>query len=186
MPLQIRPATVDDLDRILELGEEFSHQMLYQKDRDIMLTCIPRILVAESDVVCTPQDDKIRQVVGYYHYIVSGDPGLEEMLTCWRQFPEELVMEATKYGSGKLCVAMQGGCHRDAFETLIKDLQKRYPEIWCWNSVTDSKKPSGKIDGYKSLGFTYNPYEKYTFFNVNKGGESIYTLGRWNRDDLGS
>jgi hypothetical protein len=182
MPLQIRPATVNDLDRILELGKQFGHQMLYQKDHDVMQTCIPRILVAEEDQICdTLESHKVvsesrKVVVGYYHYIVSGDPGFEEMLTCWRQFPDVLVTEADFYGNGKLCICMQGGSHREVFRQFIEYLQTRYPEIWCYCS-----KASARPDSYTNLGFTFGPEEEYLFFNCNKGGESTYRLGRWSK-----
>ena len=182
MPLQIRPATVDDLHDIMNLGEEFGHRMLYQKDSDVMLTCIPRILVAEKPVksetlyVHKIVKEVALEVVGYYHYIVSGDPGFEEMLYCWRQFPRRLVTRTSLYGNGELCVCMQGGSHREVFRDFIKYLQEGHPEIWCYCS-----KKSARPTSYTELGFTFDPEEEYTFFNVNKGGVSTYRLGRWTK-----
>jgi hypothetical protein len=183
--VKIRTATKGDLPRIMELGEEFGHRMLYQKDKELMSRYLPRILVA-IDRRSPYLGVDYPEVVGYYHYIVSGDPGFEEMLRCYRQFPESLIQEAwgitSTYAPGELCVVMQGGCHRDAFKEIITYLQLQYPEIWCWNSVTDPDKPSSKIAGYKELGFTYNPNERFTFWNVHKGDHSTYQLGRWRRN----
>lgn len=182
----IRSATGMDLHKICILGAHHGHQMLYQKDYELMEKCLPRIILAEEDI---PADFKglppHREVVGYYHYIVSGDPGFEEMLRCYRQMPETLICEAVGHSllpnKHPLCVVMQGACHRDTFEELIKYLQERYREIWCWNSVTDPSKPSGKIEGYKKLGFEYYPKDRYRFWNVHKHGYSVYQLGRWKK-----
>ena len=171
--MEVRTATSKDLDRIMELGEEFGHRMLYQKDRKLMEGYLSRILV----VVGSRKSlfwMQYPEIVGYYHYIVSGDSGFEEMLRCYRQLPEELITEAL-HPERELCVVMQGGCHRDAFKEVIAYLKGRYSEIWCWNSVTG--RPSSKIAGYKELGFVYG--EKYTFFNCSKGDYSVYQIGRW-------
>ena len=188
--MNIRTATENDLDTILALGKQYGHQMLYQQSRELMKRYLNRIIVAEVNpthpniILGKPVIMKIvneLEVVGYYHYIVSGDPGFLEMLTCYRQMSIQMVWEASKYQTGQLCIAMQGACHRDAFKELIGYLQSKYPEIWCYNSITDQSKPSSKIAGYRELGFTYDPGDKSTFFNIHKGAESTYQLGRWHK-----
>lgn len=179
--MEIRPAKLEDLDTILELGKTFGHLMLYQTSREIMEKYLPRILVA-VETIFHPLDmhpglfPKERRVVGYYHYIVSGDPGFEEMLRCYRQLPEVWVEVAMKLRSvpGELCICMQGASHREVFREFILYLQERYPEIWCYCSIK-----SRRVDTYKELGFTFSLEEQYTFFNVSKGDYSTYQLGRW-------
>lgn len=99
--MEIRTATKEDLGTIMRLGVRFGHLMLYQTSREIMEKYLPRILVAEiKDWREHPElvDQYLNKgVVGYYHYIVSGDPGFEEMLRCYRQFPETLVREAVSH-----------------------------------------------------------------------------------------
>lgn len=178
--MQIRTATKGDLPRILELGRQFGHQMLYQKEPELMERYLPRILVAVDNTSDLGTGNYIF-VVGYYHYIVSGDPGFYEMLRCYRQFPEMLIHEASLTN---ICVVMQGGCHRDAFREIITYLQSKYPRIWCYNSITNAAAGgpvSSKIAGYKELGFVYNPIYQFTFFNVHKGDHSTYALGKWSR-----
>ncbi len=191
--MEIRTATKEDLSRIMGLGLEFGHLMLYQKDRMMMEQYLDRILGAEEEIQQTrstlmglPETDEVetkeRKIVGYYHYIVSGDPGFEEMLRCYRQFPEHLINEAVNfrrfkpYSMEQLCICMQGASHREVFREFILYLQKRYLNIWNYCSIK-----SHRVDTYKELGFTYNPEEQFTFFNVSKGGESTYQLGRWRR-----
>ena len=178
--MEIRPATKDDLTRIMELGKEFGHLMLYQKDPMMMEQYLDRILVAREYLLGAPGHWK---VVGYYHYIVSGDPGFEEMLRCYRQFPDWLIIETQMYepfstyqNRGELCVCMQGASHREAFREFILSLQVRYPNIWNYCSIK-----SRRVETYKALGFTYDPNEQYTFFNVSKGDTSTYQLGRWKK-----
>ena len=193
----IRTATENDLDTILALGKQYGHQMLYQQSPELMKRYLNRIIVAEDNpthpniILGQPVIMRIvnkLEVVGFYHYIVSGDPGFEEMLRCYRQMPESIITEARDFGKFKphymktqLCIVMQGGCHRDAFKELIGYLQSQYVELWCYNSITDQSKPSSKIEGYCQLGFTYDPEDKSTFFNVHKGGYSTYQLGRWTK-----
>lgn len=191
--MKVRTATKEDLLRILALGQTFGHQMSYQKDPTLMEKYLSRILVTEEPVLkddgSNALDSKYvgSQVVGFYHYIVSTDPGFAEMLRCYRQMPEYIIDQAirihkdTSIGDSGLCVIMQGGCHRDAFVEMVKYLQTYYSEIWCWNSITDPKAPSSKIQGYKDLGFRYKPGDQSKFFNVHKGDFSTYCLGRWIR-----
>lgn len=176
-----REATKGDLPRILELGQEFNHLMLYQKDSGIMEKCLPRILVAEESIYSSRVPSlNVGKIVGYYHYIVSGDPGFEEMLRCYRQFPEWLIKRTFAYTGGiisrGLCICMQGASHREVFSEFIKYLQERYSEIWNYCSIK-----SRRVDTYKELGFTYIPEEQFTFFNVSKGDYSTYQLGRWKK-----
>ena len=167
--MDIRVATEGDLPRILGLGKEFGHLMLYQKAPDMMKRYLPRILVAEQD----------REVVGYFHYIVSGDPGFVEMLRCYRQMPEEILREASSYPRGELCSNMQGASHREVFQEFIRFLQARYPRMWCYISVKSRRRESMEM-----LGFTFDPEEVYTFWNCSKGDYSTYQLGRWKGDVL--
>jgi len=142
---------------------------------------LDRILVATEtyDLEGKPQTSgPLRMVVGYYHYIVSGDPGFEEMLKCYRQFPQGKIYEALLKQKGELCICMQGASHREVFREFILYLRERYPEIWNYCSIK-----SRRVDTYKELGFTYDPKEQYTFFNVSKGDISTYQLGRWKRRD---
>ena len=184
--MEIRTATKGDLPRIMELREEFGHSMLYQYFPEVMEKYLDRIIVAE-EIIPAPKSsldlEDYLEVVGYYHYIVSGDPGFREMLRCYRQMPNSLVKEILLHHRSdqgwKSCILMQGACHRDAFEVLVKYLQSQYQFLWCWNSITNTDKPSGKIEGYKRLGFTYREGDKHTFFNVHKGDYSTYRLGRW-------
>ena len=177
--MEVRPATKDALSKILELGKEFGHQMGYQKDSGLMEKYLPRILVAEETIDkggpgwINDDNPVIKEVVGFYHYIVSGDPGFEEMLECYRQFPNCLVQEADQ---GDLCICMQGASHREVFREFILHLQVEYPKIWCYCSVK-----SQRVETYKVLGFIFNPMEQFTFFNCNKGDYSTYRLGRWKR-----
>jgi len=187
--MEIRTAAKEDLPRILELGREFGHLMLYQKDTEVMGKCLPRILVAEKEIPYEPPIVGLpnpKEVVGYYHYIVSSDPGFEEMLRCYRQFPEELIHEAV-YGlpypthsirdrQSELCVIMQGACHREVARLFYRYLMERYPEIWVYCSIK-----SHRPDTYKELGFTFDPEEQYTFYNIHAGRESTYRLGRWEK-----
>jgi hypothetical protein len=190
--MEIRNATANDLGQILALGKDFGHQMLYQKDPDTMLRYIEqrRVIVATDTepMIPTPPiypgaivDEET--VVGYYHYIVSGDPGFVEMLRIYRQMPENIIGLAEGMLPGRLCVMMQGGCHRDAFAILVKHLQTIYPEIWSWNSISNPDQPSSKIQGYRDLGFVFEPVIKSRFFNLNKGDYSTYMLGYWNKPD---
>ena len=184
--MEIRTATKEDLPRIMELGVEFNHLMVYQKDPMMVGQYLDRILVAtetldvkELDSIPPLRPRQETEIVGYYHYIVSGDPGFEEMLRCYRQFPQELISEALWEFSGPLsglCICMQGASHREVFTEFIKYLQERYLNIWNYCSIK-----SRRVDTYKSLGFSYNPDEAYTFFNVSKGDFSTYLLGRWRR-----
>jgi len=190
--MEIRTATKEDLPRIMELGRAYGHLMLYQKSREMVEQYLDRILVAGEDVSGAPVGyEPDMKVVGYYHYIVSGDPGFEEMLRCYRQFPEELVEDAVygtqmegvtrvlsdiPRGKGELCVIMQGACHRDVARLFYDYLMDRYPEIWVYCSIK-----SHKPDTYKELGFSFNPEEQFSFFNVSKGDKSTYQLGRWKR-----
>ncbi len=186
--MEIRTATKNDLPEIMQLREEFGHSMLYQYFPEVMEKYLDRIIVAEDLSHKVPTnylealDTESKEIVGYYHYIVSGDPGFYEMLKCYRQLPDNLIFQADR-PSDQLCVVMQGACHRDAFEEIIEYLQSKYPEVWCWNSITNPDKPSGKIEGYKSLGFIYREEDKHTFFNVHKGDYSTYRLGRWIRQN---
>lgn len=192
--MKIRTATKEDLPRIVQLREEFGHSMLYQYFPELMEKYLDRILVAEEPIGSkiptlpfgAPIEDTIEyEVVGYYHYIASGDPGFGEMLRCYKQMPtwiiKEILLHHRSDQDWKSCVLMQGACHRDVFEEVIKHLQSQYNFLWCWNSITNSDKPSGKIQGYKTLGFTYSPEEKHTFWNVHKGDYSTYCLGRWRK-----
>ncbi len=186
--MEIRTATKEDLLRIMELGREFGHLMLYQKDVEIMEKYLPRILVAEETETVyfggkpAELSNTVKRVIGYYHYIVSGDPGFEEMLRCYRQFPESLITEAVTFFTPttevkpQLCICMQGASHREVFREFILYLQVRYPEIWCYCSIK-----SQRVETYKALGFSFNPEEQFTFFNVSKGDKSTYQLGRWKR-----
>jgi len=180
--VEIRTATKEDLPRIMELGKEFGHQMGYQKDPALMETYLSRILVAtEIERTVGPGRDfmDLEEVVGFYHYIVSGDPGFEEMLRCYRQFPESTIVEASYQRAGKLCICMQGGSHREVFREFVLYLQKRLQEIWSYCSLK-----SQRVDTYEDLGFTFNPKEQYTFFNIHAGRESTYRLGRWTRPSI--
>lgn len=202
--MEIRTATKSDLSRIMKLGKEFGHLMLYQKDPMMMEQYLDRILVAVDSTIdickickmhidppnCPHRDtdrcpNRGKDIVGYYHYIVSGDPGFEEMLRCYRQFPEHLISETRGFRglrppgvAKKLCICMQGASHREVFQEFILHLQVRHSDIWNYCSIK-----SRRTDTYKELGFTYNPEEQYTFFNVSKGGISTYQLGRWTESD---
>lgn len=178
---KVRPARREDLPEILRLGRQFGHQMLYQTVSELMEKCLPRLIVTEAEKWAIVEENPIQVVTGYYHYIVSGDPGFIETLQCWKQMPKNLLLRAAEVGPKELCVMMQGGCHREDFNLLVSNLQERYPIIWCWNSITDPTRPSGKINGYKALGFIYDDQYISTFFNVNKGGISTYQLGYWVR-----
>jgi len=184
--LDIRTATEGDLGRIMELVREFGHSMLYQKSKELMETYLSRILVAEERVGEDIDQFATKKIVGFYHYIVSGDTGFAEMLRCYRQFPERLIEEAIDFRKFKphsrgdiLCVCMQGGSHREVFREFVLYLQKRLQEIWCYCSVR-----SHRTETYEQLGFTFNPKEQYTFFNIHAGRESTYRLGRWTRPSL--
>ena len=135
--MEIRTAVKSDLPRILELGVEFNHLMIYQKDPMMMEQYLDRILVAEEPWESEGGAHWGKRVVGYYHYIVSGDPGFEEMLRCYRQFPDHLIHEAgVKVTLGKLlCICMQGASHREAFREFVLYLQERYSEIWNYCSI---------------------------------------------------
>lgn len=177
--MEIRTATKEDLPRIIELGQEFGHLMLYQTSREIMEKYLPRILVAEEPK--RVEDSKygpvtMGGVVGYYHYIVSGDPGFEEMLRCYRQLPEGIVQTTQWYATGGLCICMQGGSHREVFRKFILDLQGKYSRIWCYCSLK-SQRPGT----YRELGFAFNPAEKFSFWNIHKGDYSTYQLGKWTK-----
>jgi len=123
--------------------------MLYQKDPDVMAMYLDRILVVEETVGSkiptslygSPIEDTLeKEIVGFYHYIVSKDPGFEEMLRCYRQFPEELIHEAVTglpYPTHtmtdrdpELCVIMQGGCHRDTARAFYGYLMERLLELF--------------------------------------------------------
>lgn len=181
----VRLARIEDLDRILGLGRQFGHQMGYQKDPELMEKCLPRIIVVETPAVDMNRSMKegvwrdTASVTGYYHYILSTDPGFKEMLLHWRQMPATLLVSSEFLEEKPLCVIMQGGCHRDDFELLVKHLQAQYPIIWTWNSWSDPKNPSGKIDGYKKLGFKYSDELIFKFWNLNKFDYSTYRLGTW-------
>jgi len=43
--MNIRTATLEDLPTILALGKEFGHQMLYQKDPDVMAMYLDKIFL---------------------------------------------------------------------------------------------------------------------------------------------
>ena len=170
--MEIRTAGTKDLERIISLGIEFKHLMLYQKDPAILGQYLPRILVAEENSYAEDSGRKEKEVVGYYHYIVSGDPGFEEMLRCYRQFPERIIQRAVALET--LCVCMQGASHREVFREFILYLQKKFSRVWCYCSVK-----SARPETYTDLGFVFEEEDEHTFFNVSKGGISTYRLGTW-------
>ena len=185
----IRLAKSEDLDKVLELGKHFGHQMLYQKDSDLMSRYIDmsRVIVWEEEVPNLVgvfggpprQEGTKKEVTGFYHFILDKDPGFVEMLRCYREMPELVVEEAKQFNfrhsiDSKLCVCMQGGSHREVFREFIKWMQERYSHIWCYCS-----KKSARPQSYEELGFTFSPREQYTFFNIHKGDMSTYKLGRW-------
>jgi len=162
----IRKATEGDLPSILKLGKEFGHQMYYQTSAELLQRHLREILVAVGEQGV---------IEGFYHFLlVEGDRELE-LLRCYKQFPKRLEREAGGK-AGKLCVCMQGASHRDVFKQLINFAQDMYSEIWCWCSLR-SQRPGS----YKELGFTFDPQESRTFYNIHKGDISTYRLGRWTK-----
>jgi len=167
----IRQATEEDIDRILELGQEFGHLMQYQTTKEGLLPHIENIIVNETD----------GKIDGYFHYhpLLTGIDATFVRNT--KVIPEFLVQSAmirsmTYLLSKKtaLAVCMQGASHREVFREFIIYLQERYSELWCWCSVK-----SHRPETYQELGFSFNPDIRYTFHNPHVDRESIYRLGRW-------
>jgi hypothetical protein len=171
----IRHAYGSDIPSILALGEEFGHRMNYMKDPELLAKYVDRILVAEDVVQDIGQHTG---VVGFYHYIVSTDPGFSEMAACYKQIPD-CIMDRIKIDteSNPICLMMQGGSHREVFREFVKYLQREYKLIACWCS-----EKSARPKTYEELGFKFDrPGMEARFFNVNKGDYSTYRLGVWRK-----
>lgn len=169
--MEIRDATEEDLPRIMELGREFGHQMLYQKDEALMKGFLPETVVAEIDGI----------LVGYYHYLVVSTSEHLEMLRHYKRLSEKIIYEAwveTGIKHRKLLVCMQGASHREVFRELIRYIMdtEQPDEVWCYCSL-NSRRPQS----YEELGFVFQLEEQHRFWNPNKGDYSTYRLGRWKR-----
>jgi hypothetical protein len=169
----IRKSYSSDIPRILALGEEFGHRMNYMKDPELLSKYVDRILVAEDVVQDIGQHVG---VVGFYHYIVSTDPGFWEMVTCYKQIPTALIRLLVGQTDKPFCIMMQGGSHRGVFREFVKYLQNEYNLIACWCS-----EKSNRPKTYEELGFKFDPKDTSKFFNVNKGDYSTYRMGIWKR-----
>lgn len=167
----IRTAKLEDLERILELGEEFGHLMSYHKTVEGLIPHLPYILVNELP------DGSLD---GYYNYQpvrTREDVDLVSSLKCIPKF----LLEGGLYRvwalrNRKFAVLMQGASHREVFRSFVECLQEGYDELWCWCSIK-SRRP----ESYESLGFSFSPDVRSTFFNPHVGRESTYRLGRWTR-----
>ncbi len=165
----IRHARKEDLNSIALLGTQFGHLMNYQKDPEVLSHFLGRIVVATKGGLRN-------EVVGYYHYVLSGDYDFEEQLRASKQMAPKIVDEAMTRDIRLLLVCMQGASHRDAFRGFIELFQTWIPEIWCYCSIK-----SHRSETYEELGFTFDPDEERAFFNLTKGDFSTYRLGRWKR-----
>jgi len=181
--MTVRKATGADLMQISGLALEFGHLMTYMQSPEGIDPHLQNIIVNENS---------IGQVDGFYHYRPIMDRRDVEFVQKEKTIPEFLMDSAwarsTRYyntvheetlGGFKRCSAplailMQGGSHREVFHELISSLQKRFSELWCWCSIK-----SNRPEGYKQLGFSFNPQIHYTFYNPHVKRESTYQLGRW-------
>ena len=181
--MTVRKATVGDLDQIYQLAQEFGHLMTYMQTPEGIKPHIQNIIVNETSSA---------EVDGFYHYRPIMDTQDVRFVKKEKTIPDFLmdsaftrstryyntVHEETPGGfrrcSAPLAILMQGGSHREVFHELITSLQKRFSELWCWCSIN-----SNRPDGYKQLGFTFNPKIEYTFYNPHVKRESTYQLGRW-------
>ena len=181
--MTVRKATGTDLMQISGLADEFGHLMTYMQSPEGIEPHVQNIIVNEN---------AIGQVDGFYHYRPILDRRDVEFILKEKTIPDFLMDSAfarsMKYVStgieqgpggprrykAPLAILMQGGSHREVFHELISSLQKRFSELWCWCSIK-----SNRPEGYKQLGFTFNPKIEYTFYNPHVKRESTYQLGRW-------
>jgi hypothetical protein len=169
--MTVRPATNDDLYQIANLAQEFGHLMTYMQSEEGIKPHIKDIVVYE--------EEEAKGITGFYHYrpILNMNDILYVLEE--KTIPDFLLDAAfvrSMRHSPPLAILMQGGSHREVFAELIKYLQTQYRELWCWCSIK-SRRP----EGYRELGFSFNPSINYTFQNVHVGRESTYQLGRWIR-----
>jgi len=187
--MTVRKATVEDLDQIYQLAQEFGHLMTYMQIPEGIQPHLQNIIVHETE----DQSNYGLDIDGFFHYrpildmndvrFIEKEKTIPEFLmdaafTRSMRYTEKVIEESpggAMRGLAPLAVCMQGGSHREVFHELITSLQKRFSEIWCWCSIK-----SNRPDGYRQLGFSFNPKIEYTFYNPHVQRESTYQLGRWN------
>ena len=169
----------EDTERVMELAQEFGHSMDYMSDYNTVHRCVKNNQI----MVHTPVDvDKVsmshKLINGFYHIAPMQYEQDYDFVLKNKVIPP-FILDLAKFrddGYHKVGIIMQGGCHRDVFKDLINQAKILYQELWCWCSIKSSKP-----DGYKDLGFSFNPKIEYTFLNPNTDPmrESTYQLGRW-------
>ena len=182
--MTVRKATEIDLPQISGLADEFGHLMTSMQSEEGIKPHLQNIIVNETD--------SRGSIDGFYHYRPILDMNDVKFILKEKTIPDFLMdgafARSMKYVSrlheevpggfrrcsAPLAILMQGGAHREVFHELITSLQKRFSELWCWCSIK-----SNRPDGYKMLGFTFNPMIHYTFYNPHVKRESTYQLGRW-------
>ena len=180
----VREATNDDLYQIANLAQEFGHLMTYMQSPEGIKPHIQNIIVYE--------EEEAEGITGFYHYrpimdmqdvrFVEKEKTIPEFLmdaaftrsTRYTNTIHEEIPRGSRRSSAPLAILMQGASHREVFHELICSLQKRFSELWCWCSIK-----SNRPEGYKQLGFSFNPQIHYTFYNPHVKRESTYQLGRW-------
>ena len=178
---RIKYATPSDINKILELAQEYGHLMNYMTEPDTIKARIHKqeFLVHTSH----GESDSPEYIDGFYHIVpMRTDQDYNFVLT-HKVFPPWILDIARVRDTGyhQVGIIMQGGCHRDVFKDLIGQAKFLYQELWCWCSIKSSKP-----DGYKELGFSFNPKVEYTFRNPNTDPirESTYQLGRLAINDV--
>jgi hypothetical protein len=175
--MNLRTATVEDIEQIMSLRQEFGHSMIYQMHEHIWESCIDEVTVATD----YPES---RELQGFYHLIPLDTHDNMERIRCYKQIPDGQLLRgrnriALEIYPPNIGVIMQGACHRDLFEIFIARYKLEFDELWCYVS-----EKSGRLEGYKNLGFKFHPDRRFTFFNVNKGARSTYNLGIWERKEV--
>lgn len=164
----IERAQASDLEEIAALSQEFGHLMTYQKSAEGLERHLKNISIKR---------DPFGNLTGHYHVQpVDSQVGINFIVET-KGIPRFLVEGSSRLLRGKrksFGIIMQGACHRDIFIEFMEKYQTEFAELWCWCSIKSSR-----IQGYKDLGFSFNPKIEYTFFNPHVQRESTYTLGIW-------
>ncbi len=165
-------AQASDLKDIVALSQEFGHLMTYQQSAEGLEPYLHNISIKR---------DINGVLVGHYHVHSMMSQGDINFIVETKGIPRFLVESRSRYLWGRnrpLGIIMQGACHREVFVEFIEKYQTKFKELWCWCSIKSSR-----IQGYKDLGFSFNPKIEYTFFNPHVQRESTYTLGRWTSEN---
>ena len=178
--MTVRQAGFMDLKEIWQLGQGFGHLMTYMRTEKGIEPHLKEMIVKVDD----QNHMSTGEVLGFFHCRPLVDKVDVDFVLQEKTIPDFL-MDSAWYRSlnymnnfqgpkKPVGICMQGGSHREVFAELIQYLQTQFSELWCWCSIK-SRRP----EGYKELGFSFNPQIHYTFHNPHVDRESTYQLGRW-------